>query len=130
MFVFLIFIITVLLLIYIKLKYFTLRGPIPGIPPQFLVGNLIQTGFIHGVSYPEIYTTLRKRFGDIFQIWYGHHRFIAVLNFEDVQYIFANRNIYDQGDTFTKQLSLIVPNSLICTKGHYHNFLTRIEKQN
>lgn len=117
MLVYLSFLITVLLLIYIKLKYFTLRGPIPGIPPQFLFGNLIQTGFIRGVSYPEIYTILRKRFGDIYQIWFGHVRFIVVNKLGDIQHIFTNRNIYDQGDLFTEQLSIIAPDSLISTKG-------------
>lgn len=121
MFVFLILFIIVLLLIYIKLKYFTLRGPIPGIPPQFLLGNLFQTGFIRGISYAEIYKKLRERFGDICQLWLGPSRFILVSNIVDVQYIFSNRNIYDQGDLFVEKLSNIVPDSLITIKGIYQN---------
>jgi hypothetical protein len=31
---------------YLKYAYFVLRGPIPGIPPQFFVGNLLQTGIL------------------------------------------------------------------------------------
>lgn len=120
MFVFLAAVIIVLLFIYIKLKYFTLRGPIPGIPPQFLVGNFIQTGFIRGVSYAEIYKTLRERFGDTYQLWFGPTRFIAVNNTEDIHHIFTNRNIYDQGNLFVEKLSVIAPDSLITIKGEYH----------
>ncbi len=116
------FVIAVLLFVYIKLKYYTLKGPIPGIPPQFLIGNLIQTGFVRGVSYAEIYIALRKRFGDIYQIWFGNVRFIVVCKVGDLQHIFTNRNIYDQGDLFTEKASLIAPDALISTKG-YHDIL-------
>jgi hypothetical protein len=117
MFVILSFIIIILLLLYVKIKYFTLRGPIPGLPPQFLVGNLIQTGFTRGTSYFEIYSSLRKRFGDVYQIWLGHVRFVVVCNIKDIQHIFTNRNIYDQGVLFIEKLSLIVPDAIIAAKG-------------
>jgi hypothetical protein len=113
------FVIAVLLFVYIKLKYYTLKGPIPGIPPQFLIGNLIQTGFVRGVSYAEIYIALRKRFGDIYQIWFGNVRFIVVCKVGDLQHIFTNRNIYDQGDIFTEKASVIAPDALISLKGYY-----------
>ncbi|UJR27840.1 hypothetical protein I4U23_009106 [Adineta vaga] len=110
-------IIIVLFLIYLKLKYFTLYGPIPGIPPQFLLGNLNQLGFLNGSAYHEMYATLKKRFGHTFQVWFGHMRFIVVTKLGDIQHIFANRNIYEQGTLFTEQLSVIVPASLIAIIG-------------
>jgi hypothetical protein len=119
MFFILSFITVVLLLLYVKFKYFTLRGPIPGLSPQFLVGNVIQTGFTRGASYTEIYCSLRNRFGDVYQIWFGHVRFIVVCDIKDIQHVFTNRNIYDQGALFTEKGSLIFPDALISTQGYY-----------
>ena len=118
-----IIILIVLLLFYVKLKYFTLRGSIPGIPPQFLLGNLIQTGMLRGdPPLPKIYKNLKKRFGDYYQLWLGSWRFIVVGNITDVQHIFTHRNIYDQGDLFCEQFTVMFPHGLICIKGNWNYF--------
>jgi hypothetical protein len=121
MFLILSAIIIVLLLVYVKLKYFTLRGPIPGLSPQLFVGNLVQTGFTRGASFYSIFSSLKKRFGDIYQIWLGLIRCIVVSNVKDIQYIFANRNIYDQGAIFVEKVNLLVPNGIIALKGYLEN---------
>ena len=114
-------IILVLSFVYLKLKYFTLRGPIPGLSPQFLVGNLVQTGFTRGASFFTILSSLRQRFGDIYQVWLGLERCIVVCNIKDIQYIFTNRNIYDQGALFVEKASLLMPNGIIAVKGYLEN---------
>ena len=56
---------------YVKYVYFTLRGPIPGIPPQFPFGNLLQTGIILGdESLANVLLNLKIKFGDVFQYWF------------------------------------------------------------
>ncbi|CAF1008908.1 unnamed protein product [Rotaria sordida] len=118
MFFVLIVVVVVLLVVYAKLKYFTLRGPLPGLPPQFLFGNLIQSGLLlGGVSLPQVYLAFQARFGDIFQFWLGPTRVIVVSGIADVQHIFSNRKIYDQGDMAIEQMSLLLPDALICTRG-------------
>jgi len=112
----------VLLFFYLKFKYFTLRGPLPGIPPHFLFGNLIQIGVFRDEPFPDIYKNLKKRFGDHFQVWFGPWRFVVVSNIADVQHIFTHRNIYDQGDVFCEQFSVMLPDGLICIKGYYPLF--------
>jgi hypothetical protein len=107
----------VLLIFYFKQKYFTLHGPIPGLSPQFLFGNLFQSGFFNGESPPHILSTFKKRFGDTFQFWFGPSRFIIANNIADVEHIFTHRNIYDQGDIFIKKFSISYSESLISTKG-------------
>jgi hypothetical protein len=108
----------ILLLLYIKRKYFTLRGPIPGSPPHFLFGNLIECGQIfRGTSLPEGLLQFKKRFGDVFQFWLGPSHVTVVGNITDVQHIFNNRNIYDQGDMFVQQTSVLFPDGLICLRG-------------
>ena len=115
-FLFLFFVI--LLLIYVKLKYFTLRGPIPGWSPHLFFGNLIQSGLLFGIKpASEVYISFKERFGDIYQYWLGFTRFTVVHNIDDVQYIFTHRNIYDQGEIFVEKFSIIVPDSIICNIG-------------
>ena len=110
-----------LVVLYLKLKYFTLRGALPGLPPHFFFGNLIQTGVLtRGTSLPQVYISFKDRFGDIFQIWLGFLRFIVVSDIEDVQHIFTHRHIYDQGDWFVEQFGVLVPDSLISLKGQFH----------
>ncbi|CAF4286502.1 unnamed protein product, partial [Adineta steineri] len=118
MFVFLVIFFAILWLIYIKLKCFTLRGPVPGQPPHFFFGNLIQSGLLFG-SKPisEVYISYKERFGDIYLFWVGFTRYTIVHNIDDVQYIFNNRNKYDQGSIFLEKVSILVPDSIICNIG-------------
>ena len=104
---------------YLKSVYFTLRGPIPGIPPQFFFGNLLQTGYFSWkpVSMPDLFPKLHDRLGDVFQFWIGSMRLIVINRLEDVQYIFSHRQIYDQGKLFTENLKSINPNGIICLTG-------------
>lgn len=104
---------------YLKYVYFTLRGPIPGIPPQFFFGNLLQTGLLSRktASMPDVVMQLKERFGDVYQMWVGSMRLIIISCLEDAQHIFSHRTIYDQGDIFTEKLKLIHPNGIICLTG-------------
>ena len=103
---------------YIKRRYFTLRPGIPGLSPQIFLGNLFQSGVLYGGKpLTEVLSTFKKRYGDIFQFWLGPGHFIMVNEATDVQHIFTNRHIYDQGDIFIQQCSVLFPDSLICTKG-------------
>ncbi len=113
----LIVITTVLLIFYVKEKYYRFDGRIPGLSPQFLFGNLVQSGLFNGKSPPDILLTFKKRFGDIFQFWFGPSRFIIISNIVDVEHIFTHRNIYDQGDIFIEKFSISYSESLISTKG-------------
>lgn len=113
----LIIVVIILIIFYVKEKYFTFHGPIPGLSPQFLFGNLLQSGLFNGVSPPHILFLFKKRFGDIFQFWFGPSRFIIINNISDVEHIFTHRNIYDQGDIFIEKFSVTYSESLISTKG-------------
>ena len=118
MFLGLLLLLLVVYLVYVKRKYFTLRGSIPGSPPWFLLGNLIETGqLLRGVSFSEALTTFKHRFGDIYQIWMGPTRLIVVGNINDVQHIFSHRNIYEQGSAYLERASILFPNGLLCIQG-------------
>src|ERR1700759_2284617 len=110
MFFILILFIIILLIFYLKRKYFTLYGPIPGLSPQFLFGNIIQTGMLfQGLSLAQASAKLKKQFGDVFQFWIGYTRFIGVSNTNDVQYIFNHRHIYDHSDILFDNFTVLFP---------------------
>ncbi|CAF1131795.1 unnamed protein product [Adineta steineri] len=103
---------------YLKLKYFTLHGPLPGMPPQFLLGNLAQSGLLFDkASLPEAHIAFKQRYGDIYQFWISSTRLIVVNNLNDIQHIFTHRNIYDQGDIYVQKFSIVIPHGLISSKG-------------
>ena len=114
----LLFAFVVLLFLYIKIKYFSLRGPIPGLSPHVLLGNLLQAGVLSkGLTLDQALQKFRKRFGDTFQFWFGSLHVIVVTNINDVQHIFYNRRIYDHGDMFVQRTNVLFPDGLICLRG-------------
>lgn len=115
---------------YLKRKYFTLVGPIPGIEPQFLFGNLIQTGLIgRDIAFNVTFVDLKSRFGDVFQYWLGPSRVVVVNRLEDVEHIFGNRHIYDQGELFMEKIGLVTPYAMISLKGSME-FLCKTQIEN
>jgi cytochrome P450 len=107
---------------YIKWKYFTLRGSVPGLEPEFPYGNLRQLGiitskkiladpFIHG------FANMQKQYGDIFQFWMGANHFYVFCRPEHAEQIYANRHLFDRADIRTKTLGLIVENAIITLIG-------------
>lgn len=103
--------------VYLKRKYFTLTGFIPGLSPHFLVGNLIQSGLLFGEPLPLVFAAFQKRYGDIFQFWLGPSRVIVVGNLHDVKHIYKSRYIYEQGQFVTDGLGNLLPNSLAAATG-------------
>jgi hypothetical protein len=118
MFFFLIIIILItIFFVYIKLKYFTLYGSIPGKTPHFLFGNLLQSGLIYGKYIGDIAREFQVIYGDIFQFWAGSIRMIFVCNPEDVQHIFTHRHIYEQGNLELDHHQVLFNDALICNIG-------------
>jgi hypothetical protein len=114
----LILVVAVLVYYYLKVKYFTLHGSIPGLAPHFFIGNLVQSGLLFGnTSLPEACSAFKRRFGDIFQFWLSFTRIIVVNDLNDIQYIFTHRHIYDQGDIYVEKFSTVIPHGLISSKG-------------
>ncbi len=109
--------------IYVKVRYFTLHGPLPGLSPHLLFGNLIQSGIIFNGATPiQVFSSFRHRFGDVFQFWFGPSRIIVISGIDDVQYIFTNRHIYEHGDIYTDKFGIIFPDTLISITGQFYSF--------
>ena len=127
MLVWLLVAVLVLLLAYVKQRYFTLRHGLPGLSPHFYVGNLVQSGILfRGKSLSHVLVEFQKKFGDNFQFWLGPSRFMVIGDIADVQHIFNHRHIYDQGDVFIEKISLLFPDGLGCIKGENHRHILRL----
>ena len=116
---------------YLKQKYFTLRGPLPGLAPEFFFGNMRQTGMLtENKSIANVHLELKRQFGDIYRFWMGGAQFVSVCNADDVQHIFQHRHIYDQGDVHVEKFSLLFHDALICNKGRRRGypFLKRLTR--
>jgi hypothetical protein len=82
-----------ILLYYVKYTYYSL----PGMSPQVLFGNLLQTGILwRDKTLPTVCQQFQSKFGDVFQFWLGSVCIIVVCSLDNVQHIFAHRHIYDQ----------------------------------
>ena len=113
----LVVIVLIIYVVYVKLKYFTLRGPLPGKPPQLLFGNIVQMGTLRGVSQANINLQMQAKFGDVYQYWMGPFRIIGISNIEDIQHVFSYRHIYEPGKIRTEQLASLLGDSLITIIG-------------
>jgi hypothetical protein len=103
----------------VKYAYFTLHGSIPGLSPQFLVGNLLQTGILHGESIGKALSRLQVIYGDVFQFWLGPSRCIVLSNAEDIQHVFRHRQIYDHANMLAEKITLLFPDALLNIRGDY-----------
>jgi hypothetical protein len=117
MFFLLVVILIIILFVYTKLKYFTLYGPIPGKPPHFLFGNLLQTGILRGRYIGDALKQFQDEYGDTFHIYFGLLHLICVCHPEDVQHVFTHRHIYEQGGLHASQYRIALNDALICNIG-------------
>ncbi|CAF1340843.1 unnamed protein product [Rotaria sp. Silwood1] len=111
--------------LYIKWKYYTLRGPVPGLKPEFLFGNLRQLGIIGPNrqlidTYDRAAEKLQRKFGDIFQFWIGAFHSYVFCRPEHATQIYDDRHIFDQGNIHKETFGLLSENLFIATKGPKH----------
>ncbi|CAF1199150.1 unnamed protein product [Didymodactylos carnosus] len=90
---------------------------VPGVEPQFLLGNLLQSGALSGKPYFQIFSDYQEKYGDIFKYRFGPHSVVAFNRLDHVQYIFAHRHIYDHAKLASETFSLLTPNGLIALTG-------------
>lgn len=121
MFFLLLIILLTIFFVYIKLKYFTLYGPIPGKSPQFLVGNLLQTGLSNGRYIGDVAKEFQDKYGDTFHMWLALIHVIFVCNPDDVQHVFTHRHIYEQGDLHASQHRVVFNDALMCNIGSFRS---------
>ncbi|CAF1263043.1 unnamed protein product [Adineta steineri] len=118
----LIAVLVVTIYFYIKWKYYTLRGSVPGLEPEFLFGNLRQLGIITSNkelidSYIHGCEKMQKLYGDIFQFWLGANHFYVFCRPEHAEEIYTHRHIFDRADMRIKTFGLVAENTLIATIG-------------
>ncbi|CAF1190096.1 unnamed protein product [Rotaria sordida] len=113
-----IIILPIVIYYYLKWKYYTLRGGIPGLQPEFKYGNLRQLGIMtlnrQAInSYVHGFKKKQKQYGDIFQIWIGSNHYYVFCRPEHAEKIYSDRHIFDRADVRTKTFGLIAEDFLI-----------------
>jgi cytochrome P450 len=101
------------LYVYLKWRYCTTSSAIPGPPPEFLIGNMRQTGLLSGrKASHEVFLELKQIYGDVFTFWFGPCRCLVFSRVDHVQHIFTSRYIYETSDILTSIFALMIPKSL------------------
>ncbi|CAF1161564.1 unnamed protein product [Adineta steineri] len=115
-------VLVVTIYLYLKWKYFSLRGTVPGLKPEFRFGNLRQLGVVS--SNNEFIDSLmhgaekmQRRYGDIFQFWMGLNHVYVFCRPEYAAHIFGNRQIFDRSDIRRDTFGLVAEDSLITLIG-------------
>ncbi|CAF0790335.1 unnamed protein product [Adineta steineri] len=89
-----------------------------GIKPQWLFGNLKNTGISTGqVAVHEVYATLKEKFGDAFLFWLGPYPSVVISRIEYVQHVLMDRHTYDQSTQTTSSFGILFPTGLIALRG-------------
>ncbi|CAG8476190.1 13519_t:CDS:1 [Funneliformis caledonium] len=70
---------------YFYISYFTRENPLPGPVPLPIIVNILDKGFDDFVDYTE---RMRKKYGDMFEIYFGQTKFIMLSKFEYMQNMF------------------------------------------
>lgn len=110
------------LYVYVRWTYYTLHGPVRGLPPEFLFGNLRQLGIVNSQrqlldSYIHGCEKLRDRFGDVFQFWMGANHCYVFCRPEHLEEIYNDRHRFERADIRTKTFGLIAENMIINLTG-------------
>ena len=117
--------ILILLIIFIVTAYYYYRfhcaaaqsrTRIPGPEPEWIFGNLRNTGITSGRTLHEVYYTLKQKYGDAFSFWLGPDYHIVFSRLEHVQYILTNRQIYDMSLRINNTFGVLFPNGLIALR--------------
>lgn len=115
-------VIVLIVIVYHKLKYYKLYGPIPGLEPEFLKGNLRQSGILKGKPASIVFVEWQEKYGDVYQFFFGPTRFIILANMKDIEHVFNHRHLYDQAELRLKKDRLFFGDALICNKGYFESF--------
>lgn len=110
----------ILVYIYGKYRYSPSEDDPPGLKPQILFGNLINTGILSGKkAFHEVLSEFQHRFGDIFQFWLASHRCIVFCQLEHVEVILRNRHIFELSPLGLPNFDLMIPNGISMVYGEH-----------
>lgn len=113
-----ILVVVALLVWYVRRPDSRSASALPGLKPQWLLGNLRNTGISTGrVAFHEALANLKEQFGDTFTFWFGPYDGIVLSRVEDVRHVFADRQTYDQSERTTSSFGVLFPTGLIVLRG-------------
>ena len=91
---------------------------LPGLRPEWLFGNLRNTGITSSrVAFHEALTNLKEKYGDAYSFWFGPHYGIILSRIELVRQVLADRQTYDQSYMVSNAFAVLCPTGLIALRG-------------
>ncbi|CAF2181970.1 unnamed protein product [Rotaria magnacalcarata] len=104
--------------VYSQLNRSNHTEKLPGIKPQWVFGNLYNTGIVSGrVTLPEAIAELKEKYGDVFSFWFGPYYSIVLSRIDHVQHVLADRHTYDIAETTTRTFGILFPRGLLALRG-------------
>lgn len=95
------------------------RKRLPGPDPEWLVGNLRNRGLLSGKkTIHEVYSELKKEFGNRFSFWLGPAHMVVLSNIEDAEKVLSNRHLFDISTRTTSTFGILFPYGLIALRGN------------
>ena len=104
---------------YFKLYYSALKNlsKLPGLKPEWLLGNLRNSGLTAGRALHEVQAIFKEKYGDVYSFWLGSLYTITFSRIENVQHVLADRHTYDLSTHTTSTFGVLFPNGLISLRG-------------
>jgi len=90
---------------------------LPGLKPEWIIGNLRNAGIISGLALHEVYDVFKQKYGDAFSFWLGPYHTIVLSRIEYCQHVLMDRQTYDMATLITKTFGILFPNGLISLRG-------------
>ena len=95
------------------------RKRLPGIDPEWLLGNLRNLGVFTGEkTMHEVFSHLKNKFGNRFSFWLGPTCMIVLSNIEDAEKVLSNRHLFDISTRTTSTFGILFPYGLISLRGN------------
>ena len=119
----------VIILIYIQLKrrFISLSNGVPGMEPQILMGNLINSGLLFGkIAFHEIMQNHRRRYGDKSVFWFGSRPTFIFCLPEHAKAIFSDRQRFERSPLFLVNFDIICPANITVLTGERYRRYARI----
>ncbi|CAF1409808.1 unnamed protein product [Rotaria magnacalcarata] len=107
---------------YLKRTYLAIDDrtkKIPGLKPEWLFGNVRNTGILSGKKVlHEVFAEFKKKYGDVFSFRIGTLNVLVLSRIEHAQHVLTSRQLYDVPNASVNRPGLVIPTSLVALLGN------------
>lgn len=116
-----------LIYIYLKRRFILLGNGVPGMEPQIIVGNFLNSGLLSGkITFHEILYGHQRQYGDKFIFWFGSTPNFVFCLPQHAKEVFSDRQRFEQSPLFLPNFDLMCPANLTILTGERYKRHARI----